>query len=84
MDNQVRLQLFALAYNLGDFLRRLALPQTAEFVLLSSLCVSTIVNNVPVVVTGVPYGKCRVESITSRNVRVLKCDHLLLLLCCSC
>ena len=26
MDNQVRLQLFALAYNLGNFLRRLALP----------------------------------------------------------
>ena len=27
MDNQVRLQLFAVAYNLGDFLRRLALPR---------------------------------------------------------
>jgi hypothetical protein len=27
VDNQVRLQLFALAYNLGNFLRRLALPQ---------------------------------------------------------
>ena len=27
MDNQVRLQLFALAYNLGNFLRRLALPK---------------------------------------------------------
>ncbi len=27
VDNQVRLQLFALAYNLGDFLRRLALPE---------------------------------------------------------
>ena len=26
-DNQVRLQLFALAYDLGDFLRRLALPR---------------------------------------------------------
>ena len=26
VDNQVRLQLFALAYNLGGFLRRLALP----------------------------------------------------------
>ena len=26
-DNQVRLQLFSLAYNLGDFLRRLALPK---------------------------------------------------------
>ena len=26
-DNQVRLQLFALAYNLGNFLRRLALPK---------------------------------------------------------
>jgi hypothetical protein len=25
-DNRVRLQLFALAYNLGNFLRRLALP----------------------------------------------------------
>jgi len=27
VDNQVRLQLFALAYNLGNFLRRLALPK---------------------------------------------------------
>ncbi len=26
-DNQVRLQLFVLAYNLGNFLRRLALPE---------------------------------------------------------
>jgi len=29
-DNQVRLQLFALAYNLGSFLRRLALPKTVR------------------------------------------------------
>ncbi len=29
-DNQVRLQLFALAYNLGNFLRRLALPRSVE------------------------------------------------------
>ena len=27
LDNQVRLQLFALAYNLGNFLRRLVLPK---------------------------------------------------------
>ncbi len=27
VDNQVRLQLFALAYNFGNFLRRLALPE---------------------------------------------------------
>ncbi len=27
VDNQVRLQLFAMAYNLGNFLRRLALPK---------------------------------------------------------
>ena len=27
LDNQIRLQLFALAYNLGNFLRRLALPK---------------------------------------------------------
>ena len=27
MDNHVRLQLFALAYNLGNFLRRLVLPR---------------------------------------------------------
>ena len=30
VDNQVRLQLFALAYNLGNFLRRLALPKSIE------------------------------------------------------
>ncbi|WP_298869183.1 IS1380 family transposase [uncultured Gimesia sp.] len=29
-DNQVRLQLFALAYNLGNFLRRLALPKPVQ------------------------------------------------------
>jgi len=29
-DNQVRLQLFALAYNLGNFLRRLALPKKVK------------------------------------------------------
>ena len=28
VDNQVRLQLFALAYNLGNFLRRLGLPRS--------------------------------------------------------
>jgi hypothetical protein len=27
VDNQMHLQLFALAYNLGNFLRRLALPE---------------------------------------------------------
>ena len=30
VDNQVRLQLFALAYNLGNFLRRLALPRSGK------------------------------------------------------
>jgi hypothetical protein len=30
VDNQVRLQLFALAYNLGNFLRRLALPKGVQ------------------------------------------------------
>ncbi len=29
-DNQVRLQLFALAYNLGNFLRRLVLPRSIQ------------------------------------------------------
>lgn len=30
VDNQVRLQLFALAHNLGNFLRRLALPKSVK------------------------------------------------------
>jgi len=30
VDNQVRLQLFALAYNQGNFLRRLALPKSLK------------------------------------------------------
>ena len=30
MDNQVRLQLFALAYNLGNFLRPLVLPRPVK------------------------------------------------------
>jgi len=37
VDNQVRLQLFALAYNLGNFLRRLALPQGVEHWSLTTL-----------------------------------------------
>ena len=37
MDNQVRLQLFALAYNLGNFLRRLALPQSVKHWSLTTL-----------------------------------------------
>jgi len=30
IDNQVRLRLFALAYNRGNFLRRLALPESVK------------------------------------------------------
>ena len=36
-DNQVRLQLFALAYNLGNFLRRLALPRSVKHWSLATL-----------------------------------------------
>jgi hypothetical protein len=36
-DNQVRLQLFALAYNLGNFLRRLALPKSVQHWSLTTL-----------------------------------------------
>ena len=36
-DNQVRLQLFALAYNLGNFLRRLALPRSVQHRTLTTL-----------------------------------------------
>jgi hypothetical protein len=36
-DNQVRLQLFALAYNLGNFLRRLALPTAVKHWTLTTL-----------------------------------------------
>src|SRR5277367_370199 len=37
VDNQVRLQLFALAYNLGSFMRRLALPGSVKHWLLTTL-----------------------------------------------
>ena len=37
MDNQVRLQLFVLAYNLGNFLRRLALPNSVKHWSLTTL-----------------------------------------------
>ncbi len=37
VDNQVRLQLFALAYNLGNFLRRLALPHAVKHWSLTTL-----------------------------------------------
>jgi hypothetical protein len=36
-DNQTRLQLFALAYNLGNFLRRLALPRDVQHWSLTTL-----------------------------------------------
>ena len=36
-DNQVRLQLFAIAYNLGNFLRRLALPTDVKHWSLTTL-----------------------------------------------
>ena len=36
-DNQVRLQLFALAYNLGNFLRRLVLPRSIKHWSLTTL-----------------------------------------------
>ena len=37
MDKQVRLQLFALAYNLGNLLRRLALPPRVKHWSLTTL-----------------------------------------------
>jgi len=37
VDNQVRLQLFALAYNMGNFLRRLALPRSVKHWSLTTL-----------------------------------------------
>ena len=37
VDNQARLQLFALAYNLGNFLRRLALPVSVKHWTLTTL-----------------------------------------------
>ncbi len=37
VDNQVRLQLFCLAYNLGNFLRRLALPRRVSHWSLTTL-----------------------------------------------
>ncbi len=37
VDNQVRLQLFVLAYNLGNFLRRLALPRSVAHWSLTTL-----------------------------------------------
>jgi len=37
VDNQVRLQLFALAYNLGNFMRRLALPPSVKHWTLTTL-----------------------------------------------
>jgi hypothetical protein len=37
VGNQVRLQLFALAYNLGNFLRRLALPRSVKHWSLTTL-----------------------------------------------
>ena len=43
VDNQVRLHLFALAYNLGNFLRRLALPRSVKHWSLTTLKRPTVV-----------------------------------------
>ena len=42
VDNQVRLQLFVLAYNLSNFLRRLALPVTVQHWTLTTLLMKLI------------------------------------------
>jgi len=51
-DNQVRLQLFALAYNLGNFLRRLALPSKVRHWSLRSLLVKLIKTGAKVARSG--------------------------------
>ena len=48
-DNQVRLQLFVLAYNLGNFLRRLALPASVRHWTLTTLLVKLIKTGAKVV-----------------------------------
>jgi hypothetical protein len=48
-DNQVRLQLFVLAYNLGNFLRRLALPAAVSHWTLTTLLVKLIKTGAKVV-----------------------------------
>jgi len=48
-DNQVRLQLFVLAYNLGNFLRRLALPASVKHWTLTTLLVKLIKTGAKVV-----------------------------------
>ena len=48
-DNQVRLQLFVLAYNLGNFLRRLALPTAVKHWTLTTLLVKLIKTGAKVV-----------------------------------
>ena len=48
-DNQVRLQLFVLAYNLGNFLRRLALPTVVKHWTLTTLLVKLIKTGAKVV-----------------------------------
>ena len=48
-DNQVRLQLFVLAYNLGNFLRRLALPACVRHWTLTTLLVKLIKTGAKVV-----------------------------------
>ena len=49
VDNQVRLQLFVLAYNLGNFLRRLALPACVRHWTLTTLLVKLIKTGAKVV-----------------------------------
>ena len=48
-DNQVRLQLLVLAYNLGNFLRRLALPRSVKHWTLTTLLVKLIETGAKVV-----------------------------------
>jgi hypothetical protein len=51
-NNQVRLQLFALAYNLGNFLRRLVLPRSIKQSSLTTLLAKLIKIGVKIVNTS--------------------------------
>ena len=79
--NAVRLQLHALAYNLGNFLRTLATPETIKDWSLTSLKEKLIKIGAKVVSHVAPYGGSRPRSRASRfSVRILRSHSIVAIL----
>ena len=83
VSNQVRLALFVLAYNLGNFLRRLALPTRIKHWSLRSLLVKLIKIGAKVVRSGRYTTFQMAEVVVSKDVFAEILDRISRLRCCA-